>query len=134
MGYENIFCNESIVYHHGSSTQKILSNKKIYLNYFFGPKNYLSTFYKNLELKNFKLFFSVLFLWQALSIFYFLTLKLNRFYYINLGIFSFFFNLKIINKKRNQIQKKRKINDKKLFKSVLKRINFISLVRSAFKI
>jgi len=134
LGYQNIFCNESIVYHHWSTSKKILGNKQVFLNYYYGPKNYLSTYFKNLEYKNFKLFFWVLFFWLSLSLFYLVTLRIKKFFFINFGIISFFVTIKKTIKKRYEIQAKRKLTDKKLFLIIKKNTSFIELIRKAFQI
>lgn len=133
-GYKNIFCNESVVYHHWSSSAIILSNIKDYLNFFHGSKNYIITLYKNVEAKNQYLTLYVIFFWIMLSLFYFLTFKFKRSYYILSGIRFFLFNIKKINKKRKTIQKKRLINDKELFKNVKKKTTIIQLIRNTFQI
>lgn len=122
-GYRAIFAYDSVVFHHFSSTKKIVDpsfNNRLIR--FHGTKNYALTLYKNLSLKNLIIILPKhIILWIGLS-FYLLT-KGNFSSFINIieGLFWNIFNLHKNYLKRKLIQKNRVITDKEFFKKIYRK-------------
>lgn len=118
VGYQNIFCPQSIVYHKFSSTKDIVSKDfNNYLIRFHGTKNYIQTLIKNLSPKYFfKIVPIHIFLWFSLATFLFFTGKFKSAKNIYLGIIWNLFHIRVILAKRKIIQKNRIISDDYLFR------------------
>jgi GT2 family glycosyltransferase len=130
-GYETRFISDSIVYHEfGTSTVILGKDKNNYNAKFHGCKNYILTLFKNLDSYNlFKILPLHIALWLGLA-WYALILKWDgkAFWWIHKGVFWNLINLKINLRKRRIIQENRIINDKDLFKIILKKKPFMYFV------
>ncbi len=105
-GFEVHYLPTSVVYHHFGTSTLILGQKNASnLAKYHGPKNYLSTLYKNLPNE---LLWSILFknllLWICFIIYRALIFKLDDSYYMSKGVLYFIVNFKKINTKRKAIQ------------------------------
>lgn len=105
-GFEAHFLPNSVVYHHfGTSTVILGKSNASNLAKFHGPKNYLSTLYKNLPKRLlYKVFIQNFVLWLGLIIFRIITLKISDSVQMSKGLLYFLLNFKNINNKRNKIQ------------------------------
>lgn len=118
-GYRTVFCPKSIVYHHFSSTYKVLGNKQIFNVRFHGSKNYLLTLIKNLESKNLTQFLlRHISIWLLFSAYLLITLRINPAIYIIRGILWNLIHVNSTLEKRRLIQDSRIISDDELFKKV----------------
>lgn len=117
VGYKNIFCPESVVYHKFSSTRDIVDpDFNNYLVRFHGTKNYIQTHIKNLSSKYLLKILPIhIFLWFCLATYLLLTGKFKSAKNIYKGIFWNFTHLKQTLKKRKIIQKNRKLSDTEIF-------------------
>lgn len=124
MGYEAHYLPTSIVYHHfGTSTVILGAANASNLAKFHGPKNYLTTLYKNLSTKMLlRIFPTHLLLWICFVVYRLASLKILDAYYMGLGIIYFFINFKKINKSRKEIQSNLSIEmEEEIKKLVVKR-------------
>ena len=128
IGYQNIFLPNVIVYHKFGTSSVILGKDKVnYTLRFHGTKNYILTLLKNLN------FFNMLFiipkhiiLWIGLAYFGLIyKRKLSFFIYIHNGIFWNVLNIFKTFEKRKFIQKIRVVNDQDIFKTLMKKKNFL---------
>lgn len=128
IGYQNIFLPNSVVYHKFGTSSVILGKDKVnYTLRFHGTKNYILTLLKNLN------FFNMLFiipkhiiLWIGLAYFGLIyKRKLSFFIYIHNGIFWNVLNIFKTLEKRKFIQKIRVVNDQDIFKTLMKKKNFL---------
>lgn len=133
-GFFNITEKKFVVNHGFGSTRKILEKKIVNKNsYFYGPRNYVIMLFTNLELLNLLIILPVhVLLWIGFSI-YCLVIRLEfyRFFYQLFGLINAFYNIKTLLIKRKVVQSSRKINDKKLFKSVLKKFSICLFIKKA---
>lgn len=114
LGYKIYYIPNSVVYHLGSVSRKI---HKSYFYTFLMERNLMRTFYTTLSTKNLILLKPYLLSMRLIAIIRDL-LKLN---FTNalarlVAIFWIIFNFNTILRKRNKIQRIRKVNDKELFK------------------
>jgi len=125
-GYETLLIPESIVYHEFGTSTVILGKSKTDFNAkFHGTKNYILTLFKNLDFVNLcKILPIHLCLWIGLAWFILFSGRFKQFIWIHQGIFWNIINFKKNLKKRNDIQEKRVLSDKILFKTVMKKRNF----------
>ena len=133
-GFKTVYCPNSVVYHGFSGSFKLLNSKFANYNlYFHGTKNYISTILKNLSLPKLIIILpKQILIFILYSIYLFLIkLKIKESFYIILGII---WNIKKIKKtllKRQEIQKNRKITDKKLFTYIYKKENIINKINKS---
>lgn len=106
VGFEAHFLPTSLVYHHfGTSTVILGQSKASNLAKFHGPKNYLSTLYKNLPNRLLgKVLVQHVALWLGLIAFRFVTLKISDSVQMSKGLLYFLFNIKRLKIKRDTIQ------------------------------
>jgi len=112
-GYKIYNQPQSEVYHYGGATLKSGSEKKVFLNH----RNNLFMILKNMEFKRLIFFFPLRLLLEVLIAFYYL-LKFN-FNYLKLPYKAIGWNLrhlKLILKKRDQVQFLRSVHDELLFR------------------
>ena len=137
VGYQNIFCPKSIVYHKFSSSKNIVdSNFNNYLIRFHGTKNYIQTLIKNLSTNNLiKILPIHIFLWFSLATFLLFTGKFKSSKNIYRGIFWNITHLKQTLIKRKKIQKNRKVSDNYLFinQKLIIKTNFFLYVKKYFE-
>lgn len=133
VGYKVVFCPTSIVYHEFGTSTLILGKKQNSFNSkFHGSKNYILTLAKNLEWQNlFKMLSIHVFLWEGLACYSLLKGNFKSFLWINRGILWNITNIKSTIKKRNEIQKSRKISDKNLFSKVMKKRSYKYFINKA---
>ena len=110
LGYKIYYIPSSIVYHFGSASRKI--HKPYYLTYLM-ERNLLRTFPKILSVKNIILLSPYVLLMRLFAIFKdLIRLDIKSVFGRILAIIWIIFNLNSILKKRNRIQKMRKVKDK----------------------
>lgn len=133
-GKYNITKKKLVVTHGYGSTTRVISKSTFYKNvFFYGPRNYLTMNYTNLEFLNLIYILPMhFFLWFAFSI-YCLLIKFEsrRCLYQLWGLLNFLYNIFEINKKRKKIQKERTVNDKKIFKKFLRKCSLIDFYTKA---
>ncbi len=123
IGYKTVFCSHSVVYHEFGTSIKILSKNRGSFNVrFHGTKNYIMTLIKDLGTKQ---LISTLprhiFVWFGFA--FFMIAKGDFRSGINTlrGINWNFTNLQATLFKRKEIQSKRIVSDKILFKTIMKK-------------
>jgi hypothetical protein len=121
-GYRNIFTPTSVVFHEYGTTAKRFPNEQNYRAKFHGSKNYIATLFKCLSIKNLFLFLPIhISLWIGMALWFFIKgLPLNGFWILK-GIAWNLFHLFSQLKKRDIIQRKRKITDAVLFEKIMER-------------
>ncbi|MEK6984243.1 MAG: glycosyltransferase family 2 protein [Nanoarchaeota archaeon] len=122
LGFKVYYIPGSIVYHMGSISRRI---RKPFSLTFLMERNLLTTFFKILEKKSILLLFPYVFFMRLVAI----VKDLTRFDFMNsfariYAILWVIFNLNFISKKREKIQKMRKVNDNVLFKLFSERYLF----------
>lgn len=132
-GYLVRYESTSIVFHEFGTSAVILGkDKNNYNAKFHGCKNYILTLLKNLNLWNvIRIIPLHVFLWIGLAWFILFKGNWRAFYWIHKGIFWNVVNLRKNLKKRAVIQESRKINDKELFKIIMKRKPFFYFLKKA---
>jgi GT2 family glycosyltransferase len=121
MGYKSVFLPTSIVFHEFGTSALVLGRDKNNFNAkFHGTKNYIRTLLKNLNKTNLiKILPQHIFLWLGLSWFSLLRGQSKPFVLIHKAFIWNIKNMQETMKLRNDIQDKRKINDKELFEKVM---------------
>ena len=132
-GYRVIFVPESKVYHEFGTSSIILGkNRSKYNAKFHGTKNYILTLFKNCNTTNLITILPLhIFLWLGLAYFCLLNGQWNSFLWIHKGLFWNIANIFHNYKKRKIVQQNRMINDKDLFRVVMKKRNFMYFVDKA---
>ncbi len=125
-GYEVVFAPKSVVLHKfGTSTVILGKAKNDYNAKYHGSKNYILTLIKNFGFPDLiKILPIHIFLWFGLAWFSLIKGKWKSFYWIHKGIFWNFFHLPKTWIKRKKIQHSRVIDDKSLFKILMKSKKF----------
>lgn len=133
LGYKNIFLPESVVYHKfGTSTIILGKDKQNFIAKFHGPKNYILTLIKNLEIYSLiKIFPLHIALWIGLAVYKSVKGQFKESYWIMKGILWNLINLPQTLRKRKAIQKRRMINDEKIFKLCMKKKPFSYYLKKA---
>lgn len=116
LGFKVIFLPSAICYHaYGTLLKDSKNYYSKYLVRYYGTRNYILMLLKNFSgvrlLKMLTLQVSALF---SLALLFIIMGKFKDGYYMLKGIFWNLFNLKIILKKRSEVQRMRKISDKEL--------------------
>lgn len=120
-GYNAKYIYKSVVYHRFGTSTVILGTDKTNFNAkFHGTKNYIQMHIKNLQFTSLiKILPIHVFLWEGLSFYSLIKGQYKTFLYINKAIFWNLINLPSTLKKRRQVQKYRKVNDKDILKIVM---------------
>jgi len=122
LGFKVDYIPEAIVYHHGSMSRSI--HKPSYLT-FLMERNLLETFFKILEIKDIVLLLPYVLLMRLVAIFKdLLQLNFGNALARLRAVLWVIFNFGKIMKKRQKIQKIRKVGDKILFKFFTERYLF----------
>lgn len=122
VGYQVWYVYNSLVRHQFGGTKITSSGDQHRRVRFHGTKNYLTTVFKNVGRENLvSIFLPHLFFWKIFSLFMLIRGKVKSFFYIWGGILWFFSNIFKQWEKRKKIQNQRKINDRRLFASLMKR-------------
>ena len=135
-GFFNITEKKFIVNHGFGSTRKILKKKLVNKNsYFYGPRNYVTMLFTNLERLNLIIILPIhILMWIGFSIYCLLIrFEIYRFFYQIFGLINSFYNIRTLLVKRKSVQSSRKIKDKKLFKMVLKKFSILSFIKKAIR-
>jgi GT2 family glycosyltransferase len=118
LGYAIYCIPKAVTYHKVSAITKGSGNP---MNYYYSQKNELTTIFKNLETKNIlKYFIPSLFIHLFLRLlivqYQFFSGKRLAAYLTIKAWFAFFFNLKLITRKRHETQAMRKVPDSEILK------------------
>lgn len=134
IGYEVVFAPKSIVYHKfGTSTVILGKTQNDYNAKYHGSKNYILTLIKNFGLPYLIRILPVhIFLWVGLAWFSLLKGDWGSYYLIHKGVFWNFFHLPETWIKRKKIQNSRVIDDKSLFKILMKKKELSYYLDKAF--
>lgn len=121
-GFRVMIAPKSIVYHKRGGTVGGTIIKTNPFMVFLNTKNHLTSLFKNYSLSSLIFYFPILLIFQLLKSFLFLLIYKSpkAFFAILKGLLSFFFNLKVVSKKREVIQKRRKIHDSELKKKMVR--------------
>jgi GT2 family glycosyltransferase len=113
LGYKTVFVPDAVVYHmHAATTKKSKSYKMTFLL----ERNLLMTYFKVLSVRNIILLMPYVFLMRFIAIIKdLLTLKFMNIFARISAVLWIIFHFNLINKKRKEVQKLRKVNDKFLF-------------------
>jgi GT2 family glycosyltransferase len=132
-GYKSIYCPKSIVYHVSGGSITSLGKTTVSFNSkFHGTKNYIATLIKNLETSSLITILPIhILLWIGLAGFKLSTFKFKESVWILMGIgWNIIYLPKTIYKRIN-VQKLRKVSDKKLFKVWMKKVPFSYFLNKA---
>jgi GT2 family glycosyltransferase len=134
-GFRAIFAFDSVVYHHFSTTNKIVDPSfNNYLVRFHGTKNYIMTLYKNLSFSKMIIILPKhILLWCGLAGYLLLRGNFNSSSNILKAIFWNIKNLKKNYNKRKVIQSKRVMTDKELFTKVYKNKGLMYYIKNYIK-
>ncbi len=132
-GYTCTYCPNSIVYHEsGTSTVLLGSRKTDYNAKFHGCKNYILTLLKNLDNRSLiKILPIHIGLWIGMAWYILFKFKFKQFFWIHKGILWNFANLDKNLRKREKIQKSRKISDEELFSKIMTNRSFSYFIGKA---
>lgn len=121
VGYESHFVPTSIVYHHFGTSNIILGKSNTsYLAKFHGPKNYITTLFKNLSTPKLIYILPIhILLWLGLCLYRIAILKPIDAFIMIKGIIVTFINFPTLIYKRKIIQDKRLLSDTYLFKHLV---------------
>lgn len=126
IGFEVVFAPKSKVYHKFGTSSMILGKAQNEYNAkYHGSKNYILTLIKNFSFPYLiKILPIHVLLWFGLAWFSLMRGKWNSFLWIHKGIFWNFSHLPQTWNKRNKVQRSRLIDDKSLFKELMKKKEF----------
>ncbi len=134
-GFKTIFAFDSIVYHHFSTTKKIVDPSfNNYLVRFHGTKNYIMTLYKNLSFAKMIIILPKhIFLWCGLAGYLFFKGNFSSSRNILKAIFWNIKNLGKNHNKRKKIQSERVMSGKELFSKIYKNNGLLYYMRNFIK-
>lgn len=121
-GYKVIFYPEAVIYHKLGFTIRRLNVSKLNYHYY---KNRICSLIKNLETRNLLLILLPhLLISEFLFLLFFLRGQINYSFMIKKALLWNLWNLPKTLKKRSKIQNMRKLNDRELFRIIVRPINF----------
>jgi GT2 family glycosyltransferase len=122
-GYRVVFAPTSMVYHDFDRTKK-REFRPQYLDKYYGPRNYITTFFKNLGTRELIEILSVnVGVWVSISMLFLSKKRLQDAKWIVCGLVYNLANFRRIWMKRSHIQRNiRKVTDEDLMKIVMKRM------------
>lgn len=120
-GYKIVFSPYSVIKHKFGTTNRLFPQFQTFLARFHGPKNYLLTIIKNLETKELLKILPVnILVWFGVAFHQIITMRVKSGLYVLSGILWIPLNLHKVISKRNYVQEHRRVNDKKIFRHIMR--------------